>query len=167
MTHASRLAALTPGLAQTLREHHLSSPHSSDSDFVFCTSPPRAAGPGTATMSAARLSFPRSRRRTRSAASSASRRSRERPFHGLRQTYASLRAAVGDDPAYTSEQIGHDDPRFTLRSAPMRGKRRQRLTGMHRDAFDRALEWAQRWAQARLPVPAVLSQVNAGKRNAA
>jgi integrase len=36
-------------------------------------------------------------------------------LHGLRRTYASLRAAAGDDPAYVSEQLGHEDPRFTLR----------------------------------------------------
>ena len=36
-------------------------------------------------------------------------------FHSLRRTYASLRCACCDDVAYTSAQIGHTDPRFTLR----------------------------------------------------
>jgi len=36
-------------------------------------------------------------------------------LHGLRRTYASLRAAAGDDVAYTAEQLGHTDPAFSLR----------------------------------------------------
>ena len=36
-------------------------------------------------------------------------------FHGLRRTYASLRCACGDDVAYASSQLGHEDPRFTLK----------------------------------------------------
>ncbi len=36
-------------------------------------------------------------------------------FHGLRRTYASLRCTCGDDIAYTSSQLGHEDPRFTLK----------------------------------------------------
>ena len=74
-------------------------------------------------------------------------------FHGLRRTYASLRAAVGDDPAYTSEQIGHDDPRFTLRVYTYATKRRQRPTSTHRQAFDRALEWAQMGTNADCETP--------------
>jgi hypothetical protein len=35
-------------------------------------------------------------------------------FSGLRRTYASLRAACGDDPVYIAQQLGHMDPRFTL-----------------------------------------------------
>jgi hypothetical protein len=35
-------------------------------------------------------------------------------------------------------------------------KRRQRLTGTHREAFDRALEWAQMGTSADYTVPAVL-----------
>ena len=36
-------------------------------------------------------------------------------FHGLRRTYASLRCVCGDDVRYTADQLGHEDPRFTLR----------------------------------------------------
>jgi integrase len=35
--------------------------------------------------------------------------------HSLRRTYASLRAALRDDPIYIAEQIGHEDPGFTFR----------------------------------------------------
>jgi hypothetical protein len=62
--------------------------------------------------------------------------------HSLRRTYASLRAALRDDPVYIAEQIGHTDPRFTLKVYAKAAKRRERLSGSYRDAFDRALEWA-------------------------
>jgi len=64
-------------------------------------------------------------------------------FHSLRRTYASLRCACGDDVAYTSAQIGHTDPRFTLRVYTQATKRRERLSGPHLRAFDRAIEWAR------------------------
>jgi integrase len=34
--------------------------------------------------------------------------------HSLRRTYASLRAAMRDDPVYIAEQFGHNDARFTI-----------------------------------------------------
>src|SRR5262249_3971240 len=49
-------------------------------------------------------------------------------LHGLRRTYASLRAAAGDDVAFTAEQLGHTDPAFSLRVYTHAVKRRQRLT---------------------------------------
>ena len=55
----------------------------------------------------------------------------------------SLRCACGDDVAYASAQLGHEDPRFTLKVYPQATKRRERLSGPHRKAYDRALEWAQ------------------------
>jgi hypothetical protein len=36
-------------------------------------------------------------------------------FHSLRCTYASMRCACGNDVRYTADQLGHEDPRFTLR----------------------------------------------------
>ena len=62
--------------------------------------------------------------------------------HSLRRTYASLRAALGDDPVYIAEQLGHRDARFTFRVYQRAAKRRERLSGAHLAAFDRALEWA-------------------------
>jgi integrase len=63
-------------------------------------------------------------------------------FHSLRRTYASLRCACGDDVRYTADQIGHEDPRFTLRVYTQATKRRDRLAKPQREAFDRAIEWA-------------------------
>jgi hypothetical protein len=56
-----------------------------------------------------------------------------------------LRAAAGDDPAYTAAQLGHEDPTFTLRTYTHAVKRRDRLGDVERAEFERALEWAQ-WA---------------------
>jgi integrase len=83
--------------------------------------------------------------------------------HSLRRTYASLRAALRDDPVYIAEQLGHRDARFTFRAYQRAAKRRERLSGAHLAAFDRALEWAGMTAGAvqradpheyRMPVPA-------------
>ena len=52
-------------------------------------------------------------------------------FHSLRRTYASLRCACGDDVRYAADQLGHEDPRFTLRVYAQATKRRDRLTGEH------------------------------------
>ena len=35
--------------------------------------------------------------------------------HKLRRTYASVLIALGRDPRYVMEQLGHTDPKFTLR----------------------------------------------------
>ena len=51
--------------------------------------------------------------------------------HSLRRTYASLRAALRDDPVYIAEQIGHTDARFTLNVYAKAAKQRERLAGNH------------------------------------
>jgi integrase len=74
-------------------------------------------------------------------------------FHSLRRTYASLRCVCGDDIAYTASQLGHEDARFTLRCYAQASKRRDRLSKTHRDAFDRAIEWALLGTTNALTVP--------------
>jgi integrase len=66
--------------------------------------------------------------------------------HGLRRTYASLRCACGDDVAYTAQQLGHEDPTFTLKTYTHAVKQRQRLSAAELAEFERAVEWAQ-WAR--------------------
>lgn len=63
--------------------------------------------------------------------------------HSLRRTYVSVRSALGDDPAYIAEQIGHEDPTFTIRVYAKAAKRRKRLSDAYREPFDQALEWAE------------------------
>jgi integrase len=63
--------------------------------------------------------------------------------HSLRRTYASLRAAVGDDPVYIAEQLGHTDARFTFRVYQKAAKRRDKLSGAYLKAFDSAIDWAE------------------------
>ena len=62
--------------------------------------------------------------------------------HSLRRTYASLRAALRDDPVYIAEQLGHTDPAFTFRVYQKAAKRRERLSGAYLEAFDHVLQWA-------------------------
>lgn len=62
--------------------------------------------------------------------------------HGLRRTFASLRTAVGDDPVYISQQLGHVDVGFSLRVYAQAVKRRERMTEAEREQYARAVEWA-------------------------
>jgi integrase len=68
--------------------------------------------------------------------------------HSLRRTYASLRYACGDDPVYVAEQGGWADPSFPIRVYAKAVKRRERLSGAHREAFDAALDWAAMGSEA-------------------
>ncbi len=109
-----RRVSLEPELVQLLREHKIGSRWSQPEDFVF---------PGRY------RDRPRERNsvRTRVLYSAIERASealaREgRPplpegitFHALRRTYAALRAELGEHPAVTAAQMGHRDPRMTLR----------------------------------------------------
>ena len=60
-----------------------------------------------------------------------------------RTVSAYLAGAVGDDVAYTSEQFGHEDARFTLNVYTHAVKQRQRLSQAELAEFNRATEWAQ------------------------
>jgi integrase len=53
-------------------------------------------------------------------------------FHALRRTYAALRAELGEHPAITAAQMGHTDPRMTLRVyTDVTGQRpRTRMAGL-------------------------------------
>jgi integrase len=62
--------------------------------------------------------------------------------HSLRRTYASLRAAAGDDPVYIADQLGHTDPRFTLTVYTKAVKRRSKLSGEYLAEYEGALAWA-------------------------
>jgi integrase len=62
--------------------------------------------------------------------------------HSLRRTYASMRAACGDDPIYISEQSGHTDIRVTTRYYTKAVKRRAKLSGAYLAEYERALAWA-------------------------
>lgn len=62
--------------------------------------------------------------------------------HSLRRTYASLRYACGDDPVYVAEQGGWKDPAFPMKVYARAVRRRERLSGKHREAFDQTIHWA-------------------------
>ena len=62
--------------------------------------------------------------------------------HSLRRLYASLRFALDDDPVYVANQLGHTEPRFSMKVYASAVRRRSRLTGVALREFDAALEWA-------------------------
>jgi integrase len=74
--------------------------------------------------------------------------------HGLRRTYASVRAACGDDPVYIAEQGGWTDIRFVFSVYQKATKRRDKLSARYLVAFDAALSWARfgRYRQTEGPV---------------
>lgn len=74
-------------------------------------------------------------------------------FHSLRRTFASLHCAAGADISYVASQLGHTDPRFTLRCYAQAVNRRDRLSGPHRKEYDRAIEWAATGSKEPLTVP--------------
>jgi len=133
-----RAVALEAELVQVLREHKIASRWSQPDDLVF---------PGRF------RDRPRERNsvRTRVLHGAMERANEElaeqgRPlipegitFHSLRRTYAALRAELGEHPAVTAAQMGHRDPRMTLRVyTDVTGmKPRTRMAGLLSDA-----EWA-------------------------
>jgi hypothetical protein len=86
-------------------------------------------------------------------------------FHGLRRTYASLRCVCGDDMRYTADQLGHEDPRFTLRAYAQASKRRDRLAQPQREAFDRAVEWARMGTSDAQPLSPEVPAAACAKKN--
>jgi hypothetical protein len=87
--------------------------------------------------------------------------------HSLRRTYASVRAALRDDPVYIAEQLGHRDARFTFRVYQRAAKRRERLTGELLAAFDRVLERAEMGRMSAIePVPTRTADAGRGRESA-
>ena len=65
-------------------------------------------------------------------------------FHGFRRTYATLACLNGEDLGYVADQLGHEDPAFTLKVYRQATRTRaDRLPRPHRVEYDRALEWAR------------------------
>lgn len=59
--------------------------------------------------------------------------------HSLRRLYASLRFALGDDPVYVAEQLGHTEPAFSMKVYARAVRRRERLIGTALREFDKAV----------------------------
>lgn len=69
--------------------------------------------------------------------------------HGLRRTFASLRAALRDDPVYIAEQGGWTDARFVFSVYQKAAKRREKLSGRYLDAFDAGLSFGTNRHQSK------------------
>jgi hypothetical protein len=58
--------------------------------------------------------------------------------------YATLAYLNGEDLGYVADQLGHEDPTFTMRCYRQATRTRaDRLPQAHRKEYDRALEWAR------------------------
>jgi integrase len=77
--------------------------------------------------------------------------------HKLRHTFASILVAIGKDPTYVMQQLGHTDPAFTLRvyAHTMRSSEdeRERLK-----ALVEGHVWAANGQQTRNPAPRARSE---------
>jgi integrase len=140
-THAGvRLVDLPLALREELSDHKARSPQTGPNDPVFTNRDGR------------RQTVSNIERRFKTAIRRANERlcelgvesiSEKATPHSLRHLYASLRAAVGDDPVYIAEQGGWTDPAFALRVYARAVRRRERLTGASLREFDRALQLAE------------------------
>ncbi|HXH87316.1 MAG TPA: site-specific integrase [Gaiellaceae bacterium] len=135
-----RIVDLTPALREELTLWRDTSKHASPDDYVF----PTLRGTEDNRQNVRqRLLLPAIEKANVKLADAGIETIGSVGLHGLRRTFASLRCAAGDDVAYTSAQIGHEDALFTLRTYTAAVKRRDRLTAGERAAFDRAVEWAR------------------------
>lgn len=131
------------GLHEELATWRAASPRTDPGDPVFVCARPRGGGHNAMTPRNAQA-------RLRTAVEKANEALIEQGIeqigavspHSLRRTYASLRAALRDDPVYIAEQLGHRDARFTFRVYQRAAKRREKLSGRYREAFDEACQWA-------------------------
>lgn len=117
-TAGLREVFLEPELVQLLREHKLASAWSQPDDFVF-------AGrfrdkPRDRNAMRTRVLYPAIREANailteRGEALIPCDAEGRVTFHGLRFTYAGIRAELGEHPSITAKQMGHRDERMTLR----------------------------------------------------
>ena len=122
-----RVVDLPLGLADELRAHRAVSPPTGP---VFCSRPRNGNRSRQTPDNVARRLKTAIRRANEALATAGIEPISERVTpHSLRRTYASVRAACGDDPVYIAEQLGHEDPTFTIRVHAKAAKRRERLLG--------------------------------------
>jgi integrase len=130
---------LTPALRETLMLWRVDAKHTGAADFVVQTSTGRNHNPSNLRRDVLAPAVEAANVKLVEAGIAPIGRL---TFHSLRRTYASLRCAVGDDVRYTAAQLGHEDPRFTLRVYAQATSRRDRMAKPQRDAYDAALHWA-------------------------
>jgi len=147
------------GLAEELAELKASAKHQGDTEPVFTSEEPRRKGEGSA---AAFLTKDLARRRilkpTIKRANVNLKKLGIEPipesgmgFHGLRRTYISIRAALGDDPVWIADQVGHADRTTTLNTYAKALGRRDRMSPACRKQFDKAIEMANSGSAANKP----------------
>lgn len=98
-----RDVVLMPALATALRKHRLASPHSQGTDLVFASATGRTVGHRNVAQrgldkATTKLGLD------------------DVTFHTCRHTFASMLIDMGRTVDFVSEQLGHEDPSFTLRT---------------------------------------------------
>jgi len=84
--------------------------------------------------------------------------------HSLRRLYASLRFALGDDPVYVANQLGHTEPGFSMKVYARAVRRRARLTGVALRAAERPIRSIQSRAKTMDNCRKRLSRAFSGTR---
>lgn len=141
---------LTPALRETLTLWKADTMHAGSADFVIATGTGRTHNPSNLRRDVLAKTVAATNEQLEAAGIAPI---GALTFHGLRRTYASLRCVCGDDVRYTADQLGHEDPRFTLRCYAQASKRRERMAKAQREAFDAAVEWAAMGSNEVLTVP--------------
>jgi integrase len=146
---------LSPALRETLTLRRADAEHVDPADFVICTSTGNKHNPSNLRRDVLAGALQKANAALAEAGIAPIGRV---TFHSLRRTYASLRCACGDDVRYTADQLGHEDPRFTLRVYAQATKRRDRLAKPQRDAYDAAIQWALMGTSDDLAVPTLQAE---------
>ncbi len=109
-----RFVHIEPELAALLQEHKIASHWNLPADFVF---PGRNREKPRERNSVRTRCLHNSVKRANAALEAEGRVPMPEgiTFHALRRTYAAIRAELGEHPAITAAQMGHTDPRMTLR----------------------------------------------------
>jgi integrase len=97
-----RDVVLMDALAKRLRDARLAAPFSDDAHPVFATANATAVSTRNASRQFARTTAELGLDKV--------------TFHTLRHTFASMLIAQGRDAAFVADQLGHEDPAFTLRT---------------------------------------------------
>ena len=109
-----RQVVLEPELVQLLREHKIAAAWTEPDDFIFAGRVREK--PRERNSVRTKILYPAVEKANELlAAEDRSPLPEGLTFHSLRRTYAALRAELGEHPAITAAQMGHRDPRMTLR----------------------------------------------------
>jgi hypothetical protein len=145
---------LTPALRESLVLWRAESKHTGADDYVLPTSTGRKHNPSNLRRDVLRPAVEAANARL--AKDGIAPIADELGFHGLGAPMRRSAPCAATTSPITSAQIGHEDPRFTLRCYAQATKRRERLSGPHLRSYDWAIDWA-RMGTIEAEAPAAVS----------